>query len=98
MFARLWHHAFIRRHDKHHQINTMYACQHVLDEAFITGNIHESNVDIAKIEVSKPEVNGYPAFLFFRKTIGITAGQRAHERAFSVIDMTGSADDDGRHV
>jgi hypothetical protein len=45
-------------------------------------------------EKCKAQVNGHTPFLFFHKTIGISAGQSFDQRGFTVIDMSGGADDD----
>ena len=51
-----------------------------------------------EFEVSKTDIDRNAAPLFFFEAVGINAGQRFDERGFSVIDMSGGADDDGLHL
>ena len=48
--------------------------------------------------MGKSDVNRDAAPLFFFEAVGIDAGQGFHQRRFSVINMSGCADDDGLHL
>ncbi len=72
----------------------MGAGQHVLDETFMTRNVNKANAHVAEIEIGKTNIDSDAAPLLFRQAIGIDAGQRAHQRGLTVIDVAGSADDD----
>ena len=98
MLARLRHHTLVGRNHQHHQIDPVRTRQHVLDETFVSGNIDEANANIAQIKIGKPQVDGNTAFLFFRQAVGVGACQVAHQRALSVINMSGRAYDDGMHT
>ena len=94
MFARLRHHAFIGGDHQRDHVDAVRARQHVLDEALMPGHIDKADAHVAQIEIGKANVDGDAAPLLFRQTIGVDAGQRAHQRRLAVIDVTGRADDD----
>src|SRR5215213_8922852 len=97
MLARLRHHAFISRDDQREQVDTVRSSQHVFDETFVTGNVDEADAQIVQLEIGKAEIDSDAATFFFRKTIGIDAGQSAYESALAVIDVTGGADNQRNH-
>jgi hypothetical protein len=68
--------------------------QHILDEAFMTGNVDEADAQVTELEICETEVDGDAASLLFRQPIRIATGQRPHQSALSMIDVTGRADDD----
>jgi hypothetical protein len=92
MLARLWHHTFISRDHERKQIDPVRSGEHVLYETFVTRNVDKSDAQIIQLEIGKAEIDGDAATFFFRKAIGIGAGQSAHKGALAVIDMTGGAD------
>ena len=94
MLARLRHHGFVGRHDKDDEIDAAGAGEHVLDEALVARDVDERHVDVADRHVGEAEVDRDAARFFFLEAIGIRAGQRAHQRALAVIDVTSGADDD----
>ena len=57
-------------------------------------NVEDSGPGDGKLQVGKAEVDGDSARLLFRQAVGIGAGQRFHERALAVIDVTGGGDDE----
>ncbi len=97
VLARLRHHTFVSSDHQREQIDTVRSGQHVFDEAFVTGNVDETEAQIVEFEIGKAEIDRDAASFFFRKAVGIDAGQSAHEGALSVIDVTGGADDQRRH-
>ena len=93
MLARLWHHAFISSDHEGEQIDAVRSGEHVFDEAFVPGNVDKTDAQIVQLEIGKAEIDRDAATFFFRKSIGIDAGQSAHKSALAVINVTGSADD-----
>src|SRR5581483_9669948 len=91
----------VRRDDQQDQINAAHAGQHVAHEELVPGDVHESQaqqVAIAReFEVREAEINGDAAPLFLLQPVGINAGERAHQRALSVINVTRSFYDYGLH-
>jgi hypothetical protein len=94
VFACLRHHTFIGRNDEREQIDAVSPGEHVFDEAFVTGNVYETELEIVKLEIREPEIDRDPASLLFRKTIRISTCESAYESAFPVINMAGRADDE----
>ena len=95
MLTGLRHHSFVRSDDESDCIDAMHAGKHVLYEAFVAGNINKTNAHVAQIQIRKAKIDGDAAPLFFGQSIRIFSCQGLNERALSVIDVTGSADDDG---
>jgi hypothetical protein len=97
VFSRLRHYTFVCRNHEGNDIDTVRSGQHVLYESFVTGNINETDAHVSQIEVRKAKIDRDAALLFFREPVRITSGKRAHQRALAMIDVTGSADDNGFH-
>jgi hypothetical protein len=68
--------------------------EHVFDEAFVAGNVNETDFEIFELEISEPEIDRNAATLFFRKPIGICPRKGAYQRAFTVIYVAGGANDE----
>src|SRR5215204_1519311 len=94
VLACLRHHTFVGRNNEKNQIDPTRTGEHILYESFMTRNVDESNPDFVAFHFSEPEIDRYAPLLFFRQTISIDTGQRFDECCLSMIDMTGSADDD----
>jgi hypothetical protein len=60
-------------------------------------HIDKPDAQVPKIQIGKPDIDRDPSSLFFRQTISVNAGERAHQRSLSVIDMPGSANNDRFH-
>ena len=71
----------------------MRSGQHVFDEPFMAGYVDEAKTQIAELEVGKAEIDRDATSFLFGKSIGIDAGESAHECALSVIDVTCRAND-----
>jgi hypothetical protein len=76
----------------------MRACQHIFDKTLVTRNVDETKANVTQLKVSKPQVDGYAAAFFFRKSVGVSSSQCANERAFAMINVTGCANYYGAHV
>jgi hypothetical protein len=68
----------------------------------MAGNInepksHDLSAWTLQFEVRESKIDGNSAPLFFLQSVGIDACKRFHERGFTVVDVSGSADDDGFH-
>ena len=50
-----------------------------------------------QLQMRKPDVDGDAAPFFFFEAIRVYAGERAHQRALAMIDVSGGADGDGFH-
>src|SRR5206468_5610008 len=55
----------------------------------------EREVDPLDDRVRETEIDGDPAGLFFFESIRVGAGERQHQGALAVIDVTGGSDDHG---
>src|SRR5205814_1679523 len=98
MLACLRHDRFVCGHDEDDEIDAADAGKHVLDEALVAGHVDERDVDIADREVRETEIDRDAAGFLFLQPIRIGTGERLHERALAVIDVTGGADDDRFHL
>jgi len=61
----------------------------------VTRHVDKADAQIVELEIGKAEIDRDAATFFFRKTIGIRAGQSAHECTLAVINVTGGADNQG---
>jgi len=107
MFLCLWHPAVVGRYDHEREIDRPDPCHHVFDEILVAGNVDQSEVKrrrgilrIGQLQMRETKVDGNPAPFLLRKPVRVSAGQRAHERAFPVVDMAGCGQDvmGRRHV
>ena len=90
---------FIGGDDEQHQVDAAHAGQHVLYEALVAGDIHESQKERRRqLEMRKPKIDGDAAALFFLQAVGVDACQSLHQRGLAVIDMSRGADNDVLHA
>ena len=94
VFARLRLDGFIGGDHQQDEIDAADAGEHVAHEFFVAGNVDESDFHSGQIEEREAEVDGDTAAPFFGEAIGMRAGERFHERGFSVVDMARGADND----
>jgi hypothetical protein len=71
MLARLRHHRLIGSDDEHGEVDTTGASQHVLDEALMTRDVDEGEVDAVACKVCETEIDCNPARLLFLQAVGI---------------------------
>jgi len=64
----------------------------------VTGDIDETDSDLAQIEIGKSNIDRDAAALLFRQTISVDAGEGAHQRGLAVIDVSGRANNDRFHI
>src|SRR5262245_62081276 len=94
MLQCLRHHALIRRNHEQTHIYSTSARKHILEEALMSRNIHDScNSPIRELQSGKPDIDGHAALLLLFKPIGIGPCERLDQRGFPMIDMPGSSDD-----
>ena len=66
------------------------------------GNVNKSQPQLlacfgGQFKVGEAEIDRDPTPLFFFQPVGINAGERLHQRRFSMIDMPSRADDNRFH-
>ena len=97
----LWHDPFVGRDDEQGDVNAGRASQHVLDERFVTGDVHDTRLDPAgQRQGGKAEIDRDATALFFFPTVGVHTGERFHQCGLSVVDVSRGADYEtgGAHV
>ena len=89
VLARLRHDAFVRGDDQHHEVDARRARDHILDEFFMAGHVHDAEPSAAgQVAEREAELDGdAPAFFLF-EAVAVDPGQLAHERGFTVVDVT----------
>ena len=96
MFFGLGHDAVIGGDSEENQIDAVRAGEHVFDEALVARDIDDARLRaVGKIKVSKPQINGDAALLFFLQAVCVLSGQCFDQAGFAVINMAGGADDVG---
>ena len=98
VLARLRHDRLVGCHVQHHQVHAAHTGQHVAHESLVAGDVYEREHDVAFGGVREPEIDRDAARLFLLQAIGIGPGERVHQRALAVVDVSGSAYDDVLHV
>ena len=94
MLGRLRHRAFVGRDTEHGNVDAAGGRDHRAQETLVPGYIdHPGDADPRQVEVRVPRFERDAAALFFRKAIGVDAGERLDQRGLAVIDVAGGADD-----
>ena len=92
----LGHDAVIGGDGEENQIDAVRAGEHVFDEALVARDVDDARLRaVGKIKVSKSQIDGDAALLFFLQPVRILSGQCFDQAGFPVIDMAGGADDVG---
>src|SRR5436309_8136488 len=98
MFFRLLHPAVISRDNEEREIDRADACDHVLDEILVSRYVHDADAEQRarhlQFQLRKPQLDRDATQLFFGEAIRVGAGERTHERAFSVINMSARREDE----
>jgi hypothetical protein len=91
MLARLGHYRIVRSNNQKRYVDSNSAREHVLDEAFVTGDVDYAQLKRLQIEMGKSYVDSNPAPLLLREAVAVDAGQRAQKGSFPMVDVTGSS-------
>ena len=97
MLAGLGHDGLVGRDDQQHRLDPAGSRQHVAHEALVPGHVHEGEADAAPLRVREAEVDGDPAPLLLRQSIGVDSGQRLDQGRFAVVDVPRRADQESPH-
>ena len=57
----------------------------------MTRDVDEADGRVPEVEVRETEVDRDPAQLLFLQSVRVDPGQRAHERALAVVDVSGGS-------
>ena len=93
VLAGLRHRAVVGGDDEERQVDAAGACQHVVDQPLVAGDVDEADHAVGRRHVGEAEVDGDAARLLFLEPVGVDAGEGADERGLAVVDVTGGADD-----
>src|SRR5712664_782050 len=89
----LGHDAFVGGDDEQRDIDAGRAGEHVLDEPFMAGDVHDTRLDAARQwEGRKTEIDRDAAPLLFFPAVGVHAGERLHQRGLPVVDVASGTD------
>jgi hypothetical protein len=95
MLARLWHHRFVGGNNEHTEVDTGGAGNPGLDEALMSGHVHQTNAIAARqLEIRKSKLNGDAARLLLAQTIRVDAGECLDQFCLAMIDMAGGSNDE----
>ena len=98
MLDGLGHHAVVCGDDQHGQVDAAGTCQHVLDEFLMSRHIHDAGLGaVWPVQVGKAQFNGNAALFFFHQPVRIDACEGLDQQGFSVIHMSGCANDHMLH-
>ncbi len=93
VLARLRHDGVVGGDDEEGEIDAGGAGEHVLDEAFVAGHVHDAEVEGRQVEVGEADVDGDAAGLLFGEAVAVDAGEGLDERGLAVVDVAGGAED-----
>ncbi len=83
VLAGLWHRPVIRSDDQQHEVYPGRSRQHVVNKAFVTGDIHKTQcLGVRHRTISEAEIDRNAARLFRRQSVRIDAGQRSGPARF----------------
>jgi hypothetical protein len=89
----LRHDALVGGDDEKGHVDPRGTGEHVLDEPFVTGDIHHAGLEVyAQGERREAQIDRDAAPLFFLPAIGVHAREGLHQRGLAVVDMAGGAD------
>ena len=89
------HHSFVRGNHEGVQVDSGLRClQHAAHKIFVSRDIdHSDRSNFVQLERRKAEIDRYSAPFFLGKAISVDARQSLHQSSLSVVDVSGSADD-----
>lgn len=93
---------FISSHHQHHHVDAADPRQHVADETFVSGHVHQTQpqpvaVSAREIQVSETYINGDAATALFFEAVRVSPSQGLYQTGLSMVDVSGGADDNGLH-
>ena len=98
VLARLRHDRVVGGDDEQDEVDAGGAGEHVLDEAFVAGHVHDAKPVLAQVQCREADIDGDAAGLLFRQAVAVNAGQRLDQRRLAVVDVPGRAQDQVTHA
>ncbi len=94
VFARLRHDSVVAGHNDERIVDPRCAGDHGANETLMAGDIDEADgLGFRSRHVGEAEIDGDASRLLFLEPVRVDAGERAHERRLTVIDVPGRPDD-----
>ena len=93
VFPGLRHHPVVGGDHQQRILAPAHAGHHVVDEAVVSGDVHETHPGAVEVRVGETEVDGEAAPLLFLEAVGVHAGQGPHDRGLAVIHVPREGDD-----
>lgn len=82
MFSGLRHETFIRCDNQQGKVDAAGTCQHVFNKFFVSRHVDDTGFfAVRKIQISKAQLDGDTALLFFLDAVGFDSGQSILMRA-----------------
>src|SRR5712664_2258884 len=93
MLFGLGHDSFVRGNHEEGDVDAGRTREHVLDEAFVTGDVDDAGLDaVCQRKGGESEIDRDAAPFLFFPAIGVDPGERLDERRLAVVDMSRRAD------
>ena len=90
---RLGHKALVGSHYQHGKVDAAGTGQHIFNEFLMSGHIHDAGLGaVLPVQMGKAQLDGDAPFLFLLQAVGVNAGQRLDQKGFTVVYVSGSAD------
>ena len=92
MFACLGHDTVIGSDHEDHAVNAGCAGDHCFDKVLVTGNVDDTDFQIAQLTGSKAKFDSHPAFFFRFESISFTTCKQPDQCGLTMIDMACGAE------
>jgi len=91
----LGHDALVGSDDEQGGVNPTDAGEHVLDEPFVAGHVHDAHLAAAgQREPGEAQVDGHLPFLLLDEAVRVDAGEGLDQGGLAVVHVAGRADDE----
>src|SRR2546428_3409906 len=97
MLPGLRHDRLVCGDDEADGIHASRSRKHIAYKTFVAGDVHKSELRVAQPHVGESQIDGNSAFLLLLQAVRVSAGERTDQRRFSVVDVSGSSNDEKFH-
>ncbi len=87
----------VRRHHEEHDADAAQAGQSVVEEALVSGDVHEADLEVPLGQVGEADIDRDAARLLLGPAVAVDPGESQDEAGLPVVDMAGGTDDDAWH-
>ena len=80
------------------KVDAAAAGQHIFDEFLMAGHVYDAGLGtVVPVQMGKTQLNGDAPLFLLLEPVGINARQGLDQKGFTVVHVTGGADNDVFH-